>query len=1201
MYAVSEEYREAMHGKVQTFRLTGTAGNRPFTDANILKGSFSVTNQCSGSDAVEIGQVYIGELKATFMGMGIDRYQWQMLEIRPSLGLKLADGTFEDVPLGVFEVAEAEWTASGIVIKAYDHMADFDRNYGGGNAKGEPYDLLTSACERCGVPLGMTREQVEALPNGAETLSVYTTDNIDTWRDFIGWLSQAMGCFATIDRTGALVFRRYTQEPVDTLDTRHRFSGASFSDYTTRYTGLSCVDLSLQKTMYYNVTPDNGLTYNLGSNPFLQRGAGDAAARRRAVLDALLAVSYVPFRVTAIGNPAYDLGDCLRFTDGLADGSLSCITKYVFTFNQKYEMQGAGEDPAYASAKSKSDKDISGLLSTVSETAIQFYFFVSVVDVLVEDGRGRMVVDLDYTAREGASVVFHGEIKHRITLTPEPEPEPEPQPDPEPEPQPDPDPDPAPEESGGGESQSDGESGESTAGDTPGEGDSTGTDTPSDDSSGGDTPSGDDSGGEEESGEDEPVAPTVVIPKEATIVVTYYVNGEEVTEYHPVDMETAGTHLLHLQYFWDVPEDTLDGDFQVWIRMEGAKMDIVAGEARGYLMGQGLAADDLEKKLRYIYVATLPEKRDYIEGNYMDYTGLVVMALYQDGSTEDITALCEMEPYDYSLLEDIGEIPCVATYTDEDGNQYRDGFSVTVAEKAPERIEITVPPYKTEYVAGEEFDYEGLVVTAFFNNETDEDVTELCVIEPPAGTVAEESGEVTVRVSYTKAEVTKEAEFTITVLTIERIEVVCLPYKTDYLRGEEIDYEGLMVVAYYDNGTEEDITDQCVLTPAEGSLTGEEGIMPVTVDFTRGSVEKQTQFNLNVLTVDHIEVTGYPEKTHYVLGEALDYTGVVITAVYENGQTEEVTEYCSFSPAAGSEAATEGELPVTVTFHKGAVEKTTEFSLDVTTLESIDVIWPEDLEFTEDEPMAYPGVEVIAYYGDGTSETITEGFTFDPAPGTTAELTMDEVTVTYAPSSRSSASKSVEITVKPKPVKTVKAIQLMPTTFEESLASIKTVMSIPNKMLQRINSKKSSVFGNMSLNIVLCAGNCNYSGSGSVRFALMDITPWVNREKYIYQFTDPAPGVSQGVRIPSEYTMYREFYPHQYFWENCSGNNFFYIVANEGEIQEDEALTTPWASDLCIGFGSDVYSYNPFSQSGKQPYQALAANYMIVDVPDPNA
>ena len=244
-------------------------------------------------------------------------------------------------------------------------------------------------------------------------------------------------------------------------------------------TTLSCVDLELQKTMYLNVTPDDGLTYNLGSNPFLQRGGGDVVARRRAVLEALLPIYYVPFRVTAIGNPAYDLGDCIRFTDGLADGSLSCITKYAFTFNQRYEMSGSGADPNQASVKSKSDKDISGLLSSVNDTAIQFYFFISVANVLVEDKRARMVIDLDYTAREGASVVFHGEIKHKITLTPEPEPEPS---------------------EGGGEGET-------------------------------------------------PATPTIKIPKEAIIAVTYYVNGDEVTEYYPVDMETAGTHLLHLQYF----------------------------------------------------------------------------------------------------------------------------------------------------------------------------------------------------------------------------------------------------------------------------------------------------------------------------------------------------------------------------------------------------------------------------------------------------------------------------------------------------------------------------------------------------------------------------------------------------------------------------------------------------------------------------
>ena len=365
---------------------------------------------------------------------------------------------------------------------------------------------------------------------------------------------------------------------------------------------------------------------------------------------------------------------------------------------------------------------------------------------------------------------------------------------------------------------------------------------------------------------------------------------------------------------------------------------------------------------------------------------------------------------------------------------------------------------------------------------------------------------------------------------------------------------------------------------------------------------KDATFNLEVLAIESIAVTVLPTKQDYYPGERMDYSGIVVTAYYENGKEEDVTAECSFSPAAGTVPSVEGELPVDVTFHRGSVEKTAQFSLYVNSLDSIEIVtMPDDTEFTEEEPYDFSGIEIIAHYGDGTTADITDDCMFSPADGSAAVFGTDTVTVTYSPSPASTASTSFAVTVNKKSVPTVKAIQLMPTTFEESLAKIRTVMSIPNKMLQRINSKKASVFGDMSLNIVLCAGNCNYSGSGSVRFALMDITPWVNREKYIYNFIDPATGVSQGIRIPSEDTMYREFYPHQYFWENCSGNNFFYIVANEGEIQEDEAYTTPWASDLCIGFGSDVYSYNPFSQSGKQPYQALAANYMVVDVPDPNA
>ena len=418
--------------------------------------------------------------------------------------------------------------------------------------------------------------------------------------------------------------------------------------------------------------------------------------------------------------------------------------------------------------------------------------------------------------------------------------------------------------------------------------------------------------------------------------------------------------------------------------------------------------------------------------------------------------------------------------------------------------------------------------------------------------------------------------------------------------GNEFNLTGGQVMAYYKDGSTSDVTDSCTFDPIAGTALDYSGEMTVTATYTdkQGNIAN-ADTAITVFGLDSIEVTTLPDTTKFNEDDLYDFSGIEVVAHYGDGTAVDITDDCVFDPADGS-VAVYGTDTVTVIYTSNTgTTASTSFGITVIKLDSIEItVQPDTTEYTEGDIYDFSGIEVTAHYADGSTADITGDCVFSPTDGSTAAYGTDKVTVTYG----GKASTSFSITVKKKSVTpTVKAIQLMPTTFEESLASIRTVMSIPSKMLQRINSKKASVFGDMSLNIVLCAGNCNYSGSGSVRFALMDITPWVNREKYIYNFIDPATGVSQGIRIPSEDASYREFYPHQYFWENCSGNNIFYIVASEGELQEDEAYSTPWASDLCIGFGSDVYSYNPFSQSGKQPYQALAANYMIVDVPDPNA
>lgn len=412
MYAVSDGYKIAMKKPVQRFRMTGTVSGISFTDDNILKSSFSITNQCCDDTEMKIGQVYVGELNVTLISMNLEKYSLIDKAIVPIFGRMLESAEYEDVPLGVYNISEAEWTASGLVIKAYDNMSKLDKTCTVTSSIGKPYELVLLACESCEIELGTTSEVFSGFANGEETLSLFSENDIETWRDFVSWVAQACACFATCDRFGKIVFRPYGTEIVDTIDPQHRFSGGSFSDYETRYTGVSAVNIRDKTTTYYGVEPDDALTYNLGSNPFLQYGLKETLEKtRRAVLNSLQNIRYVPFRVQMIGDPVYDLGDVLSFTDGIADSEkLFCLTKYTFNYNGKYEIQGVGKNPKLASARSKVDKNLAGILGQISTKDIIFYNFINAYGYSIGDGQKTKIISLDYTSQSGGTAEFKASV-----------------------------------------------------------------------------------------------------------------------------------------------------------------------------------------------------------------------------------------------------------------------------------------------------------------------------------------------------------------------------------------------------------------------------------------------------------------------------------------------------------------------------------------------------------------------------------------------------------------------------------------------------------------------------------------------------------------------------------------------------------------------------------------------------------------------
>lgn len=378
MYPVSNDYLAAIKAPAVKSRITGTVGAVSFTEDNILQGSFSITNQNSGDEAVQIGTVYIGELDITLFGLTLSRYSLNGIEITPSFGLLLPDSTYEDVPLGVFYIGEANYTREGLQIRAYDAVSKLDKPCRLSTTLGTPYELASLMALNCDITLANTEAEFEAFANGDQTLSLYTDgSDIETWRDFASWLAQACGCYVTANRSGEIEFRQYGQTVVDTLSTSNRFLDASYSDYETRYTGIYVTNMADDTMTYYATEPDDGLTYSLGRNPFLQYGTTETVtAQRRAVLAALAAIDYVPFTIETVSNPMYDLGDVISLPGGRGDATkLFCVNKYTWTFHGGTELVGVGDNPALINARSKVDKDITGLQNSVSDVELRHMIF----------------------------------------------------------------------------------------------------------------------------------------------------------------------------------------------------------------------------------------------------------------------------------------------------------------------------------------------------------------------------------------------------------------------------------------------------------------------------------------------------------------------------------------------------------------------------------------------------------------------------------------------------------------------------------------------------------------------------------------------------------------------------------------------------------------------------------------------------------
>lgn len=160
----------------------------------------------------------------------------------------------------------------------------------------------------------------------------------------------------------------------------------------------------------------------------------------------------------------------------------------------------------------------------------------------------------------------------------------------------------------------------------------------------------------------------------------------------------------------------------------------------------------------------LPYQLHYERREAVNYNGVVILGVWSKGRTEDITDKCEFHPKEGTLI---------------------DPSTVLTG------IMVAQLPSKTSYSSGERLTYSGVRVVAVYADGHMANVTPECEFSPKEGTIANAP-------------------------SLIGIFVTKLPTKSTYASGDELDLEGVIVVAVYTNGVTIDVTSECSFSPDDG-------------------------------------------------------------------------------------------------------------------------------------------------------------------------------------------------------------------------------------------------------------------------------------------------------------------------------------------------------------------------------------------------
>ena len=395
MYPVSLEYKNKIKENNRTFRsaiqIQHSTGVFKLTDKDIVSGSLLYTESSQAGEEFTMGGTVMSDITFTILNkpeyVDID---FTGATVIPVISLLLAEsydtenyflsapqaaefkeggGTelWEDVPLGIFNIDDVYKTRNTIRIMAIDNMINLDKPYNLSSIiyPTTLYQIYTNICNVCDVQIGTTN-----FVNKDYLVNSHPGDDL-TFRDVLGYVAELSGCFAKMNRIGALELKWY--EPIDlTLTPANRFSFVPREDLVQ----IKGIMATIEGTTYLAGEIDYAI--DLTNNPLLQDGYELALSN---LFDSVGDLIFTPYESSWQGDPAIQAGDMITQID--RDGNVynTIVTSSTYKYRGASSLSARGlplkakgykgsTNRRIAEVKRKIEKDIGDVFSTLEQAQL---------------------------------------------------------------------------------------------------------------------------------------------------------------------------------------------------------------------------------------------------------------------------------------------------------------------------------------------------------------------------------------------------------------------------------------------------------------------------------------------------------------------------------------------------------------------------------------------------------------------------------------------------------------------------------------------------------------------------------------------------------------------------------------------------------------------------------------------------------------